>query len=463
MTRYWCQLKEIADVHLGYKSLQNEFFYLSAETIGQFKIEKEYLRNVYLLSDFDSQKYLQSPKQSIWLFQCRHSESDLRGTGALRYIRTMAKRPAKVKKQSGKHQTIQEALEEQSGGFWYAPKAIPHSAHIWLRKAFAGIFAPFLFKNLVTVDQRCNSLTPKENVQWDELAALMTTTLFALALEGDGACSMGGGALEWKTKSLRNARIIDPRLFSDNERSRIVTLARTVWQTTKPVDLSKRILSDKSTFALDNYVMSLIGRPVSIEDLYLDLHSTVKTRIEKAKARKTSSKVREVANVQEVARAIATVVEPFVETHRFPEDFCSANGRQQVVEVPSGDLTLIAERFLSHGHLKVEEDGGRISLEVTNTANVVEVIARALLLGRRRFSIPAEDSAISAALDRLFPWLISLQKEIEQGVNTSALGTRFEHELRIATLRELGIATSAFASEIWGTHNLRARPRNRER
>jgi hypothetical protein len=459
MSRYWCQLKEIADVHLGYKSLQNEFFYLSAETIRHFKIEKEYLRKIYLLSDFDSQEYLQSPKRSIWLFQCRQSESDLRGTGALRYIRTMARRPATVKKQgSGKHQTIQEALEEQSGGLWYAPKAVPHSSHVWLRKAFAGIFAPFLFENAVTVDQRCNSLTPKENVQWEELAALMTTTLFALALEGDGACSMGGGALEWKTKSLRNARIIDPRLFSDNERIRIVTLARTVWQKTKPVDLSKRMPSDKSISALDNYVMSLIGGPVSIEDLYIDLHSTVKTRIQKAKARKSSSKVREVANVQEVARAIAIVVEPFLETHRFPEDFCSANGSQQGVEVPSGDLTLIAERFLSHGHLKVEEDGGRVSLEVTNTAKVIEVIARALLLGRRRFSIPAEDPAISTALDQLFPWLTRLQKEIEQGVNTSALGTRFEHELRIATLRELGVATSAFASEIWGTHKLLSKP-----
>jgi len=459
MTRYWCQLKEIADVHLGYKSLQNEFFYLSAETIGQFKIEKEYLREVYLLPDFDSQKYLQSPRQSIWLFQCRDRESDLRGTGALRYIRTMAKRPATVKKQgSGKHQTIQAALEEQSGDLWYAPKAVPHSSHIWLRKAFAGIFAPFLFESPVTVDQRCNSLAPKENVQWDELAALMTTTLFSLALEGDGACSMGGGALEWKTKSLRNARIIDPRLCSDDERSRIVTLARTVWQTSKPVDLSKRIPSDKATLALDNYVISLIGRPVSIEDLYLDLHSTVKTRIEKAKSRKSRSKVREVANVQEVAQAIAIVVQPFVETHRFPEDFCSANGKQQVVEVPSGNLTLIAERFLSHGHLKLEEDGGRVILEITNTANVIEVIARALLLGRRTFLIPTENSAISAALNQVLPWLTRLEKEIQQGVNTSALGTRFEHELRIATLRELGVATSAFASEIWGTHKLPSKP-----
>jgi hypothetical protein len=220
MKRYWCHLSDLAEVHLGYKSLQNEFFYLSKDTIDQFGIEKDYLRDMFLLPDFDTQKFLQSPTESTWLFYCRKGEADLRGTGALKYIRTMAKRPATLKKQSsGKHLTIQTVLEEQGGGRWYAPKAVPQVANIWLRKAFAGVFAPFLFKTPVTVDQRCNRVAPNEDINWKELAALMTTTLFPLALEADGACSMGGGALEWKTRSLRDARIIDLRHFTSECKS----------------------------------------------------------------------------------------------------------------------------------------------------------------------------------------------------------------------------------------------------
>src|SRR5207302_4899736 len=123
MNRHWCPLSDIAEVHLGYKSLQNEFFYLSADTVRHFGIEDEYLREMYLLSDFDTRLFLQSPSQSTWLFYCRGSEADLRGTAALRYIRTMAKRPATIKKQAGgKHPTNQEDTEEQGGRSWYAPK-----------------------------------------------------------------------------------------------------------------------------------------------------------------------------------------------------------------------------------------------------------------------------------------------------------------------------------------------------
>ena len=458
MKRYWCHLSDLAEVHLGYKSLQNEFFYLTKDTIDQFRIEDEYLREIYRFSDFDTQAYLQSPTRATWLFYCRKSEADLRGTGALKYIRNMAKRPATVKKQaSGKHLTIQNVLEEQSGGRWYAPKALPQDGNIWLRKAFAGVFAPFLLDTSATVDQRCNRVEPVAGMDWKEVAALMTTTLFPLALEADGACSMGAGALEWKTRSLRGARIIDLRLFSADQRVKLVELAERVWKTAVPTDFSKEMPSDKATLELDDYVLTLIGKPVSRSDLYSDLHSVVKMRIEKAKTRKLGSRVQETANVKEVAISIATTLRPSLEAHRFPEDFYPANRPQQIVEIPSDrELTLTAERFMTHGNLKVEDLNGAVLLEVSDSARQVEVITRALMLGRRRFSIPVDEELASIAMKGLFPWLDSVSQEIDQGVNASALGTRFEDQLKDAVLHELGITTSAFVSEVWGTHHLPA-------
>jgi hypothetical protein len=456
MNRFWCELNDLADVRLGYKSLQNEFYYLSRETIELFGIEDEYLRQIFRLPNFDTQQFLQSPVESVQLFYCRKNETDLRGTGALKYIRAMAKRPATMKKQaSGEQLTIQEVLQEQGGKHWYAPKAAPQVGNIWLRKAFAGVFAPFLFDTAVVVDQRCNRIVPRQNITWKELAAVMTSSLFSLALEADGACSMGGGALEWKTKSLRTVKVIDLRRFTSQQRSELVKLGEQVWSGTTPVDFSKDGKIPDSIHQLDEYVLRLLGEPVSSNELYIDLHSTVKNRIEKAKTRKSRSRVQEQANVNDVAVAIAKTIQPFLEAHRFPEDFYSQKSASQIIEIPEDrELAVTAEQFMSRGHLKVEDKDGHVIWEAADSAHLIELITRALLLGRRRFAIPIEEQVISKTLIEMLPWLESLSQEIKDAVNTSALGTRFEQQLNKAILAELRIHPSAFHNEVWGSREL---------
>ncbi|PSO22733.1 hypothetical protein [Bradyrhizobium sp. MOS002] len=103
-------LRSIADVSLGYKSLQNDFFYLNKATISTYGIEKKYLIPMIMLKDLDTSTYEQSPTPSLWLFACRDKRGDLRGTGAWRYIEAMADRSAAEKKQTGKNLTIKEAL-----------------------------------------------------------------------------------------------------------------------------------------------------------------------------------------------------------------------------------------------------------------------------------------------------------------------------------------------------------------
>jgi hypothetical protein len=156
MTTELVRLEFLATVALGYKSLQNEFFYVGADTVSRFHIEDRFLRPITRLKDLEGTKYIQKQGGSVQLFYCVENESDLRGTEALKYIRVMADRPATKKKQSGRILTIKEALAAQSGGRWFAPKAKPHAAHIWLRKAFDGVYAPFVFKKPVVMDQRCN-------------------------------------------------------------------------------------------------------------------------------------------------------------------------------------------------------------------------------------------------------------------------------------------------------------------
>ncbi len=151
-----CTLDQIARVSLGFKSLQNRFFYVSRETIEKFGIERTYLKQIFQLGDLEADKYRQTKKASLRVFYCKEKEQDLHGTGALRYIRAMEKLPAAEKKQTGKKQTIKAALQAQTsaGGTWYMPKAQLHQMNIWLRKAFNSVYSPLIFETPAAVDQR---------------------------------------------------------------------------------------------------------------------------------------------------------------------------------------------------------------------------------------------------------------------------------------------------------------------
>lgn len=183
-------LSHVATVSLGYKSLQNDFFYVNKATVNTYGIEKQFLVPILKLKDLRSDTYTQKPTPSLWLFTCREKRADLRGTGAWRYIEAMADRSAAKKKQTGKNLTIQQALEAQSGGLWYAPKARPNSRNVWLRKAVNTIYAPFIFDRPALIDQRLNSVSPAPGVTWQEIGAILTSSLFAYSLEINGSAAM---------------------------------------------------------------------------------------------------------------------------------------------------------------------------------------------------------------------------------------------------------------------------------
>jgi hypothetical protein len=60
-----CAFGEIAKVGLGFKSLQNQFFYLTKPRIQQYGIEKEYLKAILKLGDLSNSEYQQKPN-SLW-------------------------------------------------------------------------------------------------------------------------------------------------------------------------------------------------------------------------------------------------------------------------------------------------------------------------------------------------------------------------------------------------------------
>lgn len=434
-------LQTLANVSLGYKSLQNDFFYVNNATASTYGIEKKYLVPMLMLKDLDPSKFEQDPKPALWLFVCREKRGDLRGTGAWRYIEAMADRSAAEKKQTGKNLTIREALEAQSGGLWYSPKAKPAFHHIWLRKAFNTIYAPFLFDKASLVDQRLNSLSPVEGVDWKELAAILTSSIFAYSLEINGSASMGAGALEAPTKKLRDYPVFDIRQLKPALRKKLVSLAQDVWDKETPIDwVSDGWKPGKRLRSLDEWILKAADREVSPEQMYEDIRSTCQSRISVADDKKKKTKKQHSDSIGNVADSIVRAIEPKLKTKNFPDDF--ANGAKL-------DLPLVFDRTglteISVGHLldsydiEIRARGGQTVYAATHPRPVAEAIIRAILLGRSTFSVSTDRKAMDQALNGFLKWMSDAEQEIDTAINESAFGTGYEDNLKKEIYSRLGI------------------------
>lgn len=434
------QLGEIAQVSLGYKSLQNDFYYLNQATIDTYEIEKKYLTPILIFRELNGSSYKQAPNPSTWIFQCRDKEGDLRGTGALRYIRAMASRPAAKKKQSGKAMTIKEALEAQGGGLWYAPKATPHPAGIWLRKACNTIYAPFLFDTAAVVDQRCNYLEPKTGISEELLASVVTSTLFAFSLEINGSTSMGAGALEAATTKLRQYPVFDPRILTAPEKRELVKLAQDVWKHENPVDWRAAPKPGPKLTALDAWLLKRAGGKITTKTLYQDLAAACAGRITVAEDKVRTTKKKQVENLTSVAQGIADQVKLLVNARRFPEDFLAEGASTSPISVDRGALRRVSlQPLLDESTITLSNDTGKPLLNDTYTSSVAEALVRAILMGRESFPLPIERTAAEAAVGAFLSWFDDIRRRLKAGIDESAFGTGYEVRLTAEVYQRLGI------------------------
>jgi hypothetical protein len=435
-----CELGDLARVGLGFKSLQNGFFYLTQDSMDRFGIEEFFVRPIVLLKDLTGGQFIQEATFSGRLFYCSRAETDLRGTGALRYIRAMSDKPAAEKRQGRRVTTIRDALEQQGSGPWYAPKAVPHESHIWIRKAFDSNYSPFLFGHAVALDQRCNFIQPHEGTDWRMLAAVVTSSLFALSLEVHGAASMGAGALEVATSKLREVRVPDIRALSRKELSELVGNGERVWRQDKPVDWRRVNEPGRFLQELDQWLLDRMGHRVSRERLYSDLRQTCRARFLLSEDKRKALKKSQVQDIESVAKTVASSVRQLVEGKRFPEAFVSTGPTLQLDFRGTDKLGVEISPLFSETHLVVRDLAREAILaEGMYPREVAEVIVRALLMGRRNFDVPADALVARSVLAEFKGWFSNIHDRIEEGFRASALGTRFETELRRVVMAMLGI------------------------
>ena len=440
----WTILEDVAEVALGYKSLQNDFFYLNRETVASFGIEPEFLMPIYMLRDFHSDKYFQSGTSGTYLFYCDKKRTDLRGRKALSYIRTMGDKAASQKKQSGKIQTVRDALTAQGGSVWYAPKAKPHRANIWLRKAFNAVYSPFIFETPVLVDQRCNRIVPREGIEWRLLAAMLTSSLFSYALEVNGTSSLGAGALELPTKKLRAIPVPDPRDLTDAQQHRLIKFATAVWQTSTPIDWAQNPNPSKELKALDKWLIARLNTDVSCRQIYKDLGDVSRARVQVARERSKSKKAAAEKDVSGLAEAICAKIRPLLEAESFPDGQLDGNQPATVFSLEGHEtLHINFDPFLSNVDIRITDKSGDVVLEGTHPKPIAELIVRALLIGRREFSVPTDERFAETLNQSFNNWFAGIELAIEKQIMQSAMGTAFEDDVRAKVLSRLRIDSNA--------------------
>lgn len=457
MNQPWCKLDDLAFVGLGYKSLQNQFYYLQNETIDHYKIENDFLKPVIRMKEIRSSHFFQKINSSNHLFICNFSEADLRGTKALRYIRDMAKRPSTLKKQSGAPKTIKEALEAQGSGYWYAPKAKMHFAHIWLRKAFDSTYAPFLFSQAIPFDQRCNYIIPRPKLSWDLLAAIISSSLFAFSVESFGSASMGAGALELPTKKLREVRVVDVRRFEKKEKIHLIELASITWENENPTDWRKCDQPGPFLSELDQFIIDKMGNPVELDTIYKDLVETCRSRLRLSEDKKGKIKKKIEHDIESVAEAIVKRVQPLLDAKRFPDDFFLDTEKSISFDFEAHkNLILKSQLLLGHTSVTIstEEDPNRFLLDIIYTRSVAEIMIRSLLMGRRKFKVPINEDVAKSTLLNFKPWFQTICERIEDSCQHSAIGTRYEIELHNVTMQKLNLHHDIMHTELFGEYNL---------
>ena len=436
-------LDQISQVSLGYKSLQNGFYYVNKATIDSYSIEKRFLRPIILLNQLDGRVYIQTPTASTWLFICREKEADLRGTGALRYIHARSEAPAAERKQSGAPKTIRQVLEAQGGGLWYAPKALPRPARIWLRKAFDTVFAPYVFAQGHVVDQRCNYLEPLHGLSPELIGAVLTSTLFSYALEINGSASMGAGALEAPTTKLRRYPVFDPRTLTAAQQVKLVKLAQAVWDDEAPVNWASDKGPGAKLRALDIWLLARAKTKTKLDQLYADLRAACQARITVAKDKTKTKKKQKTESISSVAQGIANVIAPTMNVRQFPEGFFDGE-KSLAVHVERSMLRRVRlSPLMGMADVTLSGEGGRELFKGNFPLPVAEAVVRSVLLGRESFSLPTERKDAEKAVADFLTWFDDIRVRVDEAITESALGTGYEDVLRTQVYQRLGIHPAA--------------------
>jgi hypothetical protein len=450
------RLGDLCRIDLGFKSLLNDFYYVTKDTVREFGIESEYLVPLYMLADLDSSRYVQTRGARRWLFSCHKEPPDIANTGAGRYVEWGAKQEVIPRKQANaaKGYTWANAPAVARQRRWYSHAWPARKAKIAIRKGVDVTYAPFLFAKPVLLDQRLYMVTPLPGIDERVLTAYLCSSFFPLALETDAELGLGAGVLTLGTHLLRSVPALPLKAISqDAECADRIREAADALHGIAPPGAS-RFTDCAELRALDEAFLSSVGLPRDrASELEAQVAALAVARTAKGRSRQSVSRATRETDIGAVARGVAERLRPWLGARQFPEGFMDGAGPVTNFNLPPSELRVRTERFMGECRVHIADASGSTILDQEMNLYVAELFVRCLQLGRRNFTMPAQQEMVAKLLSSLEPLAADLRHELEQAVQQTTAGARYAEAVRSEVLRQLGVDLDAvsepFRDEEW--------------
>lgn len=424
-------LKEVAEIHRGYTTGINEFFYLTEERIGEFGIEEEFLKPV-LKSPKEFEGILIDPARlTTKVFLCQKTKGELRQegkTGALKYIKWGENQKTK----DGVPWPDAPTVKNRKPGWWALPNDKP--SQIFGSKAHDIRLIQRWSPKPIIADCRVYFLESNSSSTTGVLAAILNSGLSLLFLEMIGRVSLGDGVLDVMVEDAQDYMIIPSieAVEAKNEKDLLSSFDFILTRPIKPI-FEEVKMPDRQK--LDSLVLEALGLDPKkyLKPLYDGLCELVRERIELAKMRKKGKKARPERDIEKVKRE---VIQEFLPDgpKLFAEDFLDSSvNRDKMKEVSLPDEPLRLGNYF-FGEQEVITDRGFIY----KAKSPVE--AKYLIYAQRpgvsKVLVPAESMPLFKTVKNYENYLRNLRAEMAKVLLSRTLDQQMAERLLNQILEE---------------------------
>ncbi|MHA1848939.1 MAG: Eco57I restriction-modification methylase domain-containing protein [Promethearchaeota archaeon] len=219
-------LSKIADVNTGCYSSLNDFFYIDKATIEKFQIEKDFCKPLIRNErDIESLKIRWNGKHHVLCIP-KKSEIELKRegfTGVLSYISWGSKQRTRKRQKTAQGIPWPKVSSIRTRKYWYSiPASNCKPARLFIQYiSYNRFYCPYS-ESPISSDRCFHRVFPKKGVKLKTLAAILNSSLQAFFVMFLGRCVLGKGALKAETRDVKNLLVVDPDLFSTDEKYKLV-------------------------------------------------------------------------------------------------------------------------------------------------------------------------------------------------------------------------------------------------
>ena len=252
----------VSEVKRGITTGVDEFFYLNAEQMSEWKIEKKFLCQV-IKSPRECEGFvLEADKPKYMLFMCHESKERLKGTNALVYIKWGEKNDYHLRPTCSSRARWWDLGERR------IPPIISPSSISEMHRVFRN--------SKLLANKRLYEIYPFEEAHTENIHLALNMTLTSLFLEVGSRTGLGEGLLDLTVYELADCPIINPKLLKVPQEVRREFVYRSLLGYKVELADARRRELDKSAFE----ILGLASE--DIEKVYESVIDMISARIKKA-------------------------------------------------------------------------------------------------------------------------------------------------------------------------------------